>query len=159
MINVRLTRSQILGLMKELPESHWMQVRLIEALAKHEATVQHKEFVQDEEALSVDEILNPKKLTAEDVLLHGYYDTQFRNQDYEKDETTLCDFDRSWVGRCNKPAIMGAKQCLNHYNIQCSMCNSVATNDCGETFQFVCGAPLCDTHRNRHDCVKRNRRF
>lgn len=159
MINVKLTRGQLLGLMKELPESHWMQIRLMEALAKHEATVQHKDFVQDEETLSVDEILNPKKLTAEDVPLHGFYDTNFHNQEYEKDETTTCDFIVSWVGKCNKSAIVGAKQCLNHYNVKCSMCDSVATNDCGETFQFVCGAALCDKHMDRHDCVRRNRRF
>lgn len=157
MINVKLTRVQLLGLMKELPENHWMQIRLMEALMKNDAKVNHLELGDKEIDEPVQDV--DTRLTAKDVSVHRGYAPEYYNKDYVKDETTRCNFDKSWVGRCNKPSIQGAKQCLEHYNVKCSMCDAISTNDCGETFQFVCGAALCENHKNKHDCVKRNRRF
>lgn len=54
-----------------------------------------------------------------------------------------CKFVRAWIGRCNKPVVSSCL-CEEHAEIKCCSCGSLATHDCSETGQFVCGAPLCD---------------
>ena len=54
-----------------------------------------------------------------------------------------CKFDRAWIGNCNKPTKEGSEYCVEH-DIPCCVCGEHATHECSETFQFVCGAPLCN---------------
>lgn len=158
MINVPLTRNQVLELMKDLTEEHWMQILLMEALMKNDFKIQHTKD-SSEEITVAKPVTQDNRLTAEDVPVHQAYQPEFCDKEYAQDEKVLCDFVRSWSGLCKKPSIVGANQCLEHFNVKCSNCDSIATNDCGETFQFVCGAALCETHKNRHGCVTRNRHF
>jgi hypothetical protein len=55
-----------------------------------------------------------------------------------------CKFDRGWIGKCNNEVVKGTDYCSEHLDINCVSCGKQATHDCPETFQFVCGAPLCD---------------
>jgi hypothetical protein len=50
-----------------------------------------------------------------------------------------CGFGIAWVGRCTN-----TKPCDDHRSLTCVSCGSIATHQCSETGQFVCGAPLCD---------------
>lgn len=62
-----------------------------------------------------------------------------------------CKYDVAWVGRCKKDVVEGTEYCpdhLNHvdndsYKAKCCQCGEQATHECPETFQFVCGSPLC----------------
>lgn len=38
----------------------------------------------------------------------------------------------------------GKEYCLEHSKTNCVICGEQATHECAETFQFVCGTPLCD---------------
>lgn len=53
-----------------------------------------------------------------------------------------CDFIEAWIGRCPMPATTNGK-CDKHAVMKCASCDAPATHTCDETFQFVCGAPLC----------------
>ena len=53
----------------------------------------------------------------------------------------MCRFNDSWAGRCGQP---GEPYCAKHTDLKCVSCGKQATQSCGETGQFVCGAPLCD---------------
>lgn len=53
----------------------------------------------------------------------------------------MCKFDIAWVGKCKEE---GEPFCAKHVEKVCSSCGAQATRECGETGQFVCGAPLCD---------------
>lgn len=64
-----------------------------------------------------------------------------------------CKFDKAWIGKCKQPTVEGTEYCTDHligshhdgYNKSaCCQCGEQATHDCAETFQLVCGAPLCD---------------
>lgn len=52
-----------------------------------------------------------------------------------------CTFERSWVGRCDKPC--HGRFCTEHEKLKCVSCGAAATQDCEYAGQFVCGAPLC----------------
>lgn len=54
-----------------------------------------------------------------------------------------CKFDIAWVGRCKKEANESGF-CEEHESKKCCSCGAQATHSCAETFQFVCGALLCD---------------
>lgn len=56
----------------------------------------------------------------------------------------MCKFDIAWVGTCTETNTIGSEYCKEHTGLKCVVCKERATNDCDETFQFVCGAPLCD---------------
>jgi len=55
-----------------------------------------------------------------------------------------CKFDLGWSGKCKSDAIKGKEYCEEHLEVKCKSCGIQATHLCGETGQFVCGAPLCD---------------
>lgn len=59
-----------------------------------------------------------------------------------------CKFDKAWVGRCKKETVEGTEYCTDHLKETCRVCGEQATHDCGETFQLVCGTPLC----NKEEC-------
>ena len=73
-----------------------------------------------------------------------------------------CKFDVSWVGRCRNTAVPDTEYCLDHlqdpegkrWKGTCVTCGEQATHDCEDTFQFVCGAPLCD----KPECTEKHRR-
>ena len=50
-----------------------------------------------------------------------------------------CKFNMAWVGECQNK-----NPCDKHKNIKCSICGKPATRECEETYQFVCGHPLCN---------------
>jgi hypothetical protein len=51
---------------------------------------------------------------------------------------TVCDFQKAWhSGPCGK------HDCQQHKSIPCVSCGTRATQECAETYGFVCGAPLC----------------
>jgi len=54
-----------------------------------------------------------------------------------------CPFDRAWMSRCGEPAAPGSSFCEKHAAWRCQACGKPAVKDCGETYQFVCGTPLC----------------
>lgn len=54
----------------------------------------------------------------------------------------MCKFDVAWVGRCKSEP--EADYCSKHVEEKCRICGEQATHECPETFQFVCGFPLCD---------------
>lgn len=69
-----------------------------------------------------------------------------------------CKFNRAWIGLCKQPTVEGTEYCTEHligshhegYNKSaCCQCGEQATHDCPETFQLVCGAPLCDKEECR----------
>lgn len=53
-----------------------------------------------------------------------------------------CNFTMAWVGKCDQPSVASGR-CEKHL-LLCSSCGELATHDCDETGQFVCGHPLCD---------------
>src|SRR5690554_1608481 len=55
-----------------------------------------------------------------------------------------CKFNKAWVGKCGKPTVENSDYCEEHLGMKCDSCGKQATHSCSETFQFVCGAPLCD---------------
>lgn len=55
-----------------------------------------------------------------------------------------CKFDKAWIGYCKKETVEGENYCAEHINTKCAICGEQATHECAETFQFVCGTPLCD---------------
>jgi hypothetical protein len=61
-----------------------------------------------------------------------------------------CGWDMAWVGRCKDEATEADGRCQRHTGNACCSCGRPATRECADTFQFVCGAPLCD------DCVGAN---
>lgn len=54
----------------------------------------------------------------------------------------MCKFDIAWVGKCKDQP--NDDLCNKHLGMKCCSCGEQATGECGETSQFVCGAPLCD---------------
>lgn len=50
----------------------------------------------------------------------------------------------AWIGKCNKEAD-GSGYCKEHTDMKCTSCGKQATRTCDETFQLVCGYPLCDS--------------
>lgn len=64
-----------------------------------------------------------------------------------------CKFDKAWIGRCKQETVDGEEYCHVHLldkvakENMCAVCGKQATHDCGETFQFVCGTPLCDSRK------------
>lgn len=73
-----------------------------------------------------------------------------------------CKFDKSWVGRCKKPTIDESfveGYCEEHSKVTCCQCGEQATHDCEETFQFVCGSPLCDKEECKIKHHPNNYRF
>jgi hypothetical protein len=62
-----------------------------------------------------------------------------------------CQFDKAWIGKCNKETVQGSKYCEEHHDLICIYCGKQATHDCEETMgPFVCGVKLCDTCRDVH---------
>ena len=69
-----------------------------------------------------------------------------------------CGFDMAYAGKCRAEAQDDPvadvheepRRCAFHGRIVCCKCGKPATRECAITFQFVCGAPLCDTCF--HDC-------
>ena len=54
-----------------------------------------------------------------------------------------CRFIEAWIGRCKEtPDESGF--CKKHKGKKCASCGAIATRNCEETGQFVCGADLCD---------------
>lgn len=51
----------------------------------------------------------------------------------------VCGFDEAWIGKCQNSI-----PCEKHANKKCVSCQALATRNCEETGQFVCGFPLCD---------------
>ena len=66
-------------------------------------------------------------------------------EEADKDAAGLCKFNMAWHGRCGK---RGFPYCPKHASMKCRKCGAPATHDCAETFQFVCGEPLCDKHNH-----------
>ena len=60
-----------------------------------------------------------------------------------------CKFDKAWIGQCKNEADESGF-CEEHKGIKCVSCGAQATHECGETGQFVCGAPLCDDCEHTH---------
>lgn len=56
-----------------------------------------------------------------------------------------CHFSRAYIGQCTETVVAGKKYCKAHAAVVCAGCGKQASHDCPETFQFMCGAPLCDT--------------
>lgn len=57
-----------------------------------------------------------------------------------------CEFVIAWQGKCGNEAtgqVDGFKLCKKHYGVKCKGHSLQATRDCGTTYQFVCGTPLC----------------
>lgn len=52
-----------------------------------------------------------------------------------------CEYRLAYYGKCQK---LGRPYCELHSNMNCVSCGNQATHECEETFQFVCGYPLCD---------------
>jgi hypothetical protein len=59
----------------------------------------------------------------------------------KKDE---CEYNLAWIGKCKNSAINTNNRCTEHESTKCIVCGKLATHECSETFQFVCGAPLCE---------------
>lgn len=64
----------------------------------------------------------------------------------------MCKFEIAWVGQCKKPVVEGTEYCTEHLSLKCRICGEQATHECAETFQFVCGVPLCD----KEECKKKH---
>jgi hypothetical protein len=57
---------------------------------------------------------------------------------------SACQFDLAWIGPCRKPVLEGATYCPKHEPVKCVSCGKPATRECGQTYQLVCGALLCN---------------
>jgi len=53
-----------------------------------------------------------------------------------------CRWDIAWVGKCKRPSTKNGFS--EGQQRACCSCGAIATHDCNETGQFVCGAELCD---------------
>ncbi len=63
-----------------------------------------------------------------------------------------CRFEQAWRGRCGTECAEG-DICTVHKLEKCSECGAPATRECEETYQFVCGASLCE--KCTHSCRKK----
>lgn len=161
MMNVRLTRKQVLDLMKELPEKHWLQDRLLNALNTEYEKVEKNNGEKNRNEVATkkaftpqfksETTFDPKPIEAKDVKIHSLAShDQYKDKDYVKDLNVTCNFKMDWMGTCKKPVLEGTEQCLAHYKVKCSFCGNTAFETCDFTGQFVCGAPVCDEH-SRHN--------
>lgn len=55
-----------------------------------------------------------------------------------------CNFDKAWIGLCNKKTVDGELYCKDHLEIKCVVCGEQATHACTWASSLSCGAPLCD---------------
>lgn len=53
----------------------------------------------------------------------------------------ICSYGIAWVGKCGKKADLSGF-CEEHKNKKCP-CGNQAKYECSQTFQFVCGCPMC----------------
>ena len=77
--------------------------------------------------------------------------TRKRNaEEAKKDSDGICKFIEAWRGRCTHHAWAGAdvQMCKPHFEQKCRVCGAQAVLTCPETFQFVCGTPVCKNHTN-----------
>ena len=56
----------------------------------------------------------------------------------------MCNFDEAWRGKCKNENVINSDYCKKHIDLKCIVCGNKATHTCDHTFQFVCGAELCD---------------
>jgi hypothetical protein len=80
------------------------------------------------------------------------YSREQRKRESEQNAARLCRFNEAWRGRCNKPSVNDAGTlCADHIDVWCRArgCKNHAVETCAETYQFVCGAPVCKKH---HRC-------
>ena len=72
---------------------------------------------------------------------------------------STCRFAIAWQGPCGKSTVDGEDFCKTHLaggeykpfdKSRCVVCKEQATHECSETFQFVCGFPLCDKKECKH---------
>ena len=62
-----------------------------------------------------------------------------------------CIYDVCWQGRCKNESITGQKFCEEHLNKKCYHCDNQSVGDCHKyNGSFVCGAPMCEEHKDRH---------
>ena len=59
-----------------------------------------------------------------------------------------CPWIRAWIGPCGKQGHGGNALCKDHHGKRCVGCGALATQGCGHTGQFVCGAPICPNCRH-----------
>lgn len=58
----------------------------------------------------------------------------------------MCEFNIAWVGQCKGD---GSPRCEKHAKEKCIVCGELATHQCDETAQFVCGFSLCNNCEHR----------
>lgn len=54
-----------------------------------------------------------------------------------------CKFIKAWIGQCEKEASVDGF-CKEHTGIKCVSCGAQATQECSESGQFICRAPICN---------------
>lgn len=166
MLHLKVTRNQVLNLMKDLPESHWFQNRLMNALAedmgvnitnaddvkktlnKNGKKNNQQKVTQERENAAHN---TNRLLTKNDVKpVNSVYQRELdiEGKKFDVDNNVLCNFEEAWVGECRKATIRGTHNCPTHYKLQCSRCGDDAVLTCSKTYQLVCGATLCRKHQN-----------
>lgn len=144
-MKIEMNRKEILELMQELSEEHWMNERLTNALAEINSRA-NNDFMENTAVL-----VKPKNSK-----------TKFVDHEYVKESITA--FERvveyaeksgridtghcaweTYASYCNKTVKEGSRfqLCDEHIREKCSKCGSKAFLSCPIELQFVCGEPLC----------------
>lgn len=56
-----------------------------------------------------------------------------------------CEFEKAWIGKCDKDIKGAGDYCDQHKNTKCAVCGKQATQECPDSIMsLVCGAPLCN---------------
>ena len=66
----------------------------------------------------------------------------------EVKEPKVCGFNKAWANKCDCNVLLENGQCEDHQKL-CS-CGKLATRECANAGQFVCGRPLCDNCTCNH---------
>lgn len=150
MTKVDLTRNEIVELLKEFPESHWMTPRLVDALV--ESTNRSNESFLKNSAV----LIKPKSKNNDEHMLSNS-EKQKTNLDVIADNAEKSNkIDKNHCAwelyghYCNKKVNDDSIQlCPEHIVKKCEKCGRQAVHGCPEELQFVCGEPLCEYCHHR----------
>lgn len=135
-MKIEMSRKEILELMQELSEDHWMNERLTNALAEINFRANNN-FMENTAVLVKPKVKVEKpfpKVKEDKSILHSI------NHVYGR-----CSWE-TYGYYCNKkvPDNHIFELCDEHIDERCSKCGKQAVHGCPVELQFVCGEPLCN---------------
>lgn len=119
-MSINLTRKEVLDLMSELNDNHWLQNRLLTELNN----------INQDNTRSVNSYVSDI-----DITVSTRSQQNIRGCHWE-----------FYGNYCNRPTTGDSLFCEHHSNKRC-FCGDLAGHGCPVELQFVCGSPLCGNHR------------